>query len=366
MARPFASLVAVALTVAAIGCNESQLVRPGVTDVRFQNPPTEVDILLLIDDSCSMADEQAKLGSGFEEFVEYFDIADVDYHIAVVTTDMADDARSGKMVSSGGERVITPNTADAGDLFERLVDVGTDGAGFERGLDAAWAALTEPLVSNENRNFLREDALLSIIFVSDEEDGSVGPTADFINAFRGLKGQRRRDAFNASALVGLDEESSSPANCQAGAGGQNNEAAAGWRYWDVAVQTGGVARSICADSFTEIITEMGLASSRLQNRFFLSRMPRGGTGDTIELTMVNAGVDELGAEGVIVPPEGLDDGLFAWEFESTEEVEADDDDAADDDDDDDDEAPTSGQWVRFLDVQRLPPIDTSLVIRYEI
>ena len=48
-------LVATAMLLATTaGCNESTLVRPGVTDVRFQNPPTAVDILLVIDNSCSM------------------------------------------------------------------------------------------------------------------------------------------------------------------------------------------------------------------------------------------------------------------------------------------------------------------------
>ena len=366
MLRLHVSILAAVLVVTAIGCTESQLIRPGVTDVRFQNPPTEVDILLLVDSSCSMQDEQAKMGSGFEEFVEYFDVADVDYHIAVITTDMDDPAHQGRMVTVGGEKVLTNRTEDAGTVFEAMVDVGTDGAGFERGLDAAWAALTEPLISNENGGFLRDDALLSIIFISDEEDGSIGPTSEFINAFRGLKGQRRRDAFNASSLVGLDKDTHSPADCQSGVGGTNNVAVAGWRYWDIAAQTGGVARSICSESFTEIITEMGLASSRLQNRFFLSRSTRGGDASSIELTMSNPDVSELGVEGVTVPPEGLDDGLYAWVYETLDPGESDDDDAGDDDDESAGTGAGTAQWIRFLDVQRLPPIATSIVIRYDI
>lgn len=354
-------LFAAVLLVASVGCTESQLIRPGVTDVRFQNPPTAVDILLVIDNSCSMEDEQAKLGSGFEEFVEYFEVADVDYHIGIITTDTTDPTQSGRLVDSGGRRIITNQTDDAGQLFEDLVDVGIAGDGTERGLDAAWAALTEPIVDNENSGFLREDALLSVIFVSDEEDASTGPTTDFINAFRGLKGQRRRDAFNASSLVGLDRDTASPADCQSGIGGQNNTAVAGWRYWDVATQTGGVARSICSESFTEIITEMGLASSRLQDRFFLSRVPQRNEATTIVVKMINPGVDELGADGVEVPTEGLDEGLFAWVYENSEVPEGDDDDDAGEE-----ELVTTGQWIRFTDPSRLPPLDTTLEIRYAI
>ncbi len=62
----FHALLIVLLAVVAAGCNESTLIRPGFTAVYFQAPPTEVDILLVVDDSCSMGDEQEKLSEVFD------------------------------------------------------------------------------------------------------------------------------------------------------------------------------------------------------------------------------------------------------------------------------------------------------------
>ena len=128
--------------------DETRLIRPGGTEVLLQNPPTEVDILLVVDNSCSMEDEQEKLSQGFEDFVAYFDVADVDYHIAVATTDM--DSDRGALVDAGGAAVIDNETDDAADVFQENVQVGVSGAAMERGLDAAIAALTEPMVSESS------------------------------------------------------------------------------------------------------------------------------------------------------------------------------------------------------------------------
>jgi hypothetical protein len=60
-----------------IACSEVQIVRPGVTQVYYQVPPSEVDVLLVVDDSCSMADEQESLSVGFDRLVEFFEFASV-------------------------------------------------------------------------------------------------------------------------------------------------------------------------------------------------------------------------------------------------------------------------------------------------
>ncbi len=226
-------------------------------DIFYQNPTDSVDILMVIDNSGSMQPYQQKLSTNFSHFLTYFIEADVDYQIAAVTTDvMADTAGQIR-----GE-VINTSTPDAEGVFSEIVNVGTTGTGWEMGLEAAYKALTEPLVSTSNAGFLREEATLSLIFVSDEEDASPLPVNDYINAFRDIKGQRSRDVFNASALVVIEE------------GRECDEfSTAGDRYMDVAEQTNGVLGDICSDDFASIVEELSLNTSRLRDTFYLSSIP---------------------------------------------------------------------------------------------
>ena len=330
-----AGLLLVPLVLSA--CQEQTLFRPGVTAIFFQSPPTEVDILLVVDNSGSMQDEQTKLGEGFDNFVEFFDVADVDYHIGVTTTDMSSNGEEGALVDHAGTHVIHRDTDDPAEAFRQNVQVGIEGYGFEKGLSAAAFALSEEMADGANDGFLREDALLSVIFVSDEEDSSHHPVNDYINYFFGLKDTRERDVFNASALVGVDPDTLDPADCSAGFAGN---AAAGHRYHDVAVQTGGVVASICEDEFSHIVSEMGLASSRLLDRFTLDRRPRE---ETIEMILFIAGEE---GDGLEVPPEGTEDGDYPWEYiENADEQE---------------------YVIRYTDITSLPPIDTQIILHYEL
>jgi hypothetical protein len=324
-------------------CDEEiALIVPTGVDVRFQNPPTQVDILLVVDDSCSMADEQDKLSEGFDEFVEFFDVADVDYQIGIITTDMESSDAQGRLVGSASDRVIRRETPDASEVFRNHVRVGTLGSAFERGFDTAEKALTDH-IDGHNEGFIRDDALLSIIFVSDEEDASVAPVNTMVSAFREVKGADRRDAFNASALVGLDPETDLPAECGRDKEDPNVGAQSGARYHDLALQTGGVAASICEDNFADIVGRMGLASSRLKDEFSLSDSP---DPETIEVTVFFASAPE---DEIDLPAEGLAGGdglpeISAWVLEGNEDG--------------------SLFWIRFTDITRLPPLDTRLVISY--
>ena len=338
------------LAFGTTGCNENTLTRPGGSQVLYQNPPTEVDILLVVDNSCSMQDEQNELSEGFDRFVEYFEVADVDYHIGVTTTDMESDR--GVLHSAGGEAFITPDTPNPAEVFRDNVQVGIDGWAWEKGLATAAHALSDDLAEGENAGFLRDDALLSVIFISDEEDASPYGVNSYINYFLNRKDSARRDAFNASALVGVDPETLEPTNCGQDATNPNNGAAAAFRYSDVAVQTGGVVASICSEEFSDIVSQMGLAASRLVSEFELERRPRI---DSIELRLFIPGHPDEDDEGLLVPLEGDEDGNYPWEYIELVEGQVSEDEGAEPD-----------QFlIRFTDAASLPPIDTRMVVHYE-
>jgi hypothetical protein len=61
-----------------------------------------------------------------------------------------------------------------------MASVGTSGCSFEQPLEAAYHALHDPI--QENLGFLRNDAMLLVIFITDEDDCSVDPNSDLFSA----------------------------------------------------------------------------------------------------------------------------------------------------------------------------------------
>ena len=135
------------------------------------------------------------------------------------------------------------------------------------GMALKWALEAGLLALEQSgQALIRPDAYLSVIFVSDEQDTSPSPVADYINSMRAIKDSDARDVFNSSALVVNDL-----ADCSLDQ--INSGAAVGTRYIDVAEQTEGITGNICGDDFASIVTELSLSSSRLNDMFFLSESP---------------------------------------------------------------------------------------------
>ena len=167
-------------------------------------------------------------------------------------------------------RYLTPDTEDVDAIFSEMVAVGTTGSGIEMGLEGAALALSEPLLSGENAGFIRDDANLSLVFLSDEEDSSPDRTVDYLRQYTDLKGAaayRDHGIVNVSVVVGKDEPPyAGAASCES----SNGVAAYGSRYVDLAERTEGAVESICDEDFTPIAAELGLLASGLSLTFALS------------------------------------------------------------------------------------------------
>lgn len=185
-----ATNVAVAPDGCTVAATDSYQLEP------FKRQP--IDVLFVIDDSCSMENDQAALASNFEAFFGSFRANQVDFRIAAVTTDMEDEDRSGRFVGP----VLTDKTPAVDAAFSLLVNVGSEGSAQERALAAARAALSEPLLSTTNRNFLRPNADLALIILGDEDDQSPFPLSEFETFLRGLKSGDAR--LSVTSIVGLD------------------------------------------------------------------------------------------------------------------------------------------------------------------
>ncbi len=181
----------------------------------------KVDLLFVIDDSISMAGEQAHLIASFPEFISGIQtrLGNADgYHVGVVTTNAyefnaAGCQQIGALVtqtggaSAAGEvcgpfatgRYLTDVDALASN-FACIAQVGIDGPTDERPMQAMEVALglAHQGPAGCNEGFLREDALLVIVVITDEEDdhfelygqleGSPGDPPDWYQAVVEAKG----------------------------------------------------------------------------------------------------------------------------------------------------------------------------------
>jgi hypothetical protein len=154
---------------------------------------TAVDILFVIDDSRSMTDEQKQLGIWSSELFDVLSSSGEppDLHIAVVSSGFAIPGLKGCELGGNGNlhvggallrqsRFLRDVAGPSGrernydgtltDTFAKMALVGDGGCGFEQPFKAARSALSGLTPGSEG--FLRDDALLLVVFVTDEDDCS--------------------------------------------------------------------------------------------------------------------------------------------------------------------------------------------------
>jgi hypothetical protein len=267
------------------------------TDVFHQPTDVKSDVLFVVDNSGSMGWAQQALADNFASFIAYATSLQVDYHIGVITTEvqaaetgLGDPPRDiipGVLVQAPNRpKIITNQTPDLNAAFSDNVNVGTCCSDEqESGLQAAHMALTDPLLSDPTANagFLREDAKLYLIMLSDEQDQSRGDPDFYVDFFQSIKGYRNTDMMKMSAICG-----DAPDGCP---DPQNPTAGSGSRYIDVANRTGGIFESICTANWAQSLQNLGIDAFASIREFPLSRPADAGT-----LTVT--------VDGVVVPPCG--------------------------------------------------------------
>lgn len=272
----------------------------------YQEPTNEIDILWIIDNSSSMAEEQAALAASFEDFAASIEETNTDFHIGVITTSFdSDDPDRGKLLGdpvnlddTGGERPANPNVItrddDYSNLFKQRVQVGTDGADKEQGLAAATYALSNIMTEGANAGFLRDEAFLLTVFVSDENDCSHDGNLDGADA--GACYTESQELTSVSEFVYDMRNVKSNPNLMYFGGiigppsseleGCANSVAPGARYRTFLEYFEGVEGSICESDFGDIMFDMGLNASGIRTAWELADTPRT---DTIEVWVSEEG-----------------------------------------------------------------------------
>ena len=186
---------------------------------------------------------------------------------------IADIAMGDDFTLNNGVLLLGPLTEGPSEIFAEMVAQGTSGSGLEQGLEAVKLATSPDMLAGTNAGLVREDANLTILIVSDEEDSSPDPVDDYLSAFAELKGDaayRDHSIMNVSGVIGADPPAfDGEPSCRS----DNGAADYGHRYVDAIEKTGGLVDSICDDDFAPIVAELGLVLSGLLSEFELSRYP---------------------------------------------------------------------------------------------
>jgi hypothetical protein len=170
----------------------------GVQREQFTQGSAEVDILLVIDDSCSMADEQNSLATNFAAFMSAAAQGNSNWQIGVTTTDVF--ATRGELKRTpSNPAVLKPTTPNLAALFADKVRVGVTGSGFEQPFAAMTMAVTEPNRSGPNAGFLRTNAALAVVIVTDAPEQSPNSVGSYLATLRTAK-QNRNELVSVSVV----------------------------------------------------------------------------------------------------------------------------------------------------------------------
>lgn len=156
----------------------------GAVAVAAQAGCGKMDILFVVDNSASMTEEQDNLAKnfpGFMNIVEQYrtqagDALDV--HVGIVTTDTesSDSGDRGSLRSStkcgAPKKFLSLTDADVPTKFACLANVGTLGSSTETPLKAAEMAFSASMRSGANAGFRRDEAVLAVVILTDEDDQS--------------------------------------------------------------------------------------------------------------------------------------------------------------------------------------------------
>jgi len=219
-----------------------------ITDSFIQDGTKSVDILFVIDNSCSMSGNQSQLSNNFATFINTFTKSNIDYQIAFITTD------SPNFVGD----IITPLIPDpVAEAMAQIDSIGHYGSGNERGLDMSHTATSGNGDAAPGSAFLRKDAKFVVIYISDEDDSSSVNSAAMEKHIKSLK--PTIDMVTVHAVAG-----DVPTGCTG-----NGGAASGGRFYDLVTRINGTFLSICATDWGTPMEQLAHESMSL-SYFYLS------------------------------------------------------------------------------------------------
>jgi hypothetical protein len=278
----------------------------------------KIDILFVIDNSGSMAGEQAIVAASFQEFINKFLSKNLDFHVGVISTDALENPTYwsnsggpyGNFLNTGpgsllsrkpaNDRFLTKNSSSLTQQFTQNVQIGINGNGAETPLLSILRFLQPDRLGEGawNAGFLREEAFLSVIIISDEDESISATSASYLSTNQ-TQWNARHDQVKQALLNlkptkpeyvrvdGIVTVDNNPSLCPSGYSFFVPEARVIKRLVD---EMGGTNSRVC-DNFAPALEGLGDNLVQLLSRFKLLQPPTDG---------ITVRVD-----GVVVPQDAI-------------------------------------------------------------
>lgn len=259
----YASTSPLEVTVAA----EYNPVRQVTLEKLVQVSDNKVDILVVVDDSNSMAPDNSKLAQRLQGFVADLTTAGIDWQMCATVTRAQDIYNNGAFYWGASRKwvdylgspawILKTGAADPYAIFTNTIaaiGAGWAGTDDERGIKAAWWSVEY----KEYNNCYRDNASLAVILISDEDVRSVGGNSalqyyagefktleaddqpqEFVNKIKQKFGLTKRFTFNSIIVKPGD------AACLAAQDAGGSKAHYGYKYSELSQLTSGASASIC-------------------------------------------------------------------------------------------------------------------------
>lgn len=277
----------------------------------------KVDILWLIDVSGSMTDNQTMLANNIGSFINQFTSNDLHYRMAVTTTetmnkpsgyrDQTTDAAHGDFQKRGTAPYVIDSLLltkqQIISYFQANIVLGVKILSHrEKGLDSAHLALTktQSALYPKNQGFLRPEAKLAIVVVTDENDQSyLYSTQNYLERIYGFKANHKEvvTIYAICDVLKNNQSAFDPYTAKINPAlyylDDRNTYGCG-RYKKAASETGGFVSEITYTDWGDKLQEIGRNIATLANSFYLDRQP--------VLSTVQVSVKEVGdLEYQIIP-----------------------------------------------------------------
>jgi hypothetical protein len=223
----------------------------------------DVDILFVVDNSGSMAQEQVGFGDKVKGFMQLID--GLNWRVALTTTDpTANTKDAAGTLRAWGDGQFRPFDSDTGtkfvlkageqplasaqDMLTQAIQVGIKGGGNESGIRVAYRALERAT----DDSFFRPSASLAVVLISDEDECSNGSCLSTVAASNPESlVDLIKNRFPASKKFSYHSiiRKANDSTCTSGTIGAT--------YTKISQLTAGLVGSVCAADYTAILTGIG-------------------------------------------------------------------------------------------------------------